>query len=435
MGNPDFTAIFPNAEQINDLVAGQHAIANAIRGERKNGVVFGFHIDGSESDPELAVTYLGDALGLIPAHMDYSAGKFNYGSWADAFFLPRPCMLKYDGTVDYYLDRNDYTKKADGTASDIADTAYGGNAMMEWGDNGIIWYKVVPDAGDPNSASVYIADHKADDGFVAWSFINNQGQLVPHFYTPIYTGSNDGNGKMRSLSGLAPTTSTTATQETTAARSNNADLDILWDTEVLADIILINFLLILMGKSLDTQTVFGQGYHTGASSAANLHASGLLNDKGLFFGYNDGSHSVKVFGMENWWGNHWRRYAGHLLVGGTQKVKLTHGTQDGSTDSDYDQTGSGYLTVTGATPTGTSSGYISKVLFNALGMFAYTASGDSDKYFCDGLWFANSGTKYALRGGGGSVGLLCGAFYVYLSFDPGHSSWSIGAALSCKPRG
>ena len=362
MGNPDFTAIFPNAEQINDLVAGQHAIANAIRGERKNGVVFGFHIDGSESDPELAVTYLGDALGLIPAHMDYSAGKFNYGSWADAFFLPRPCMLKYDGTVDYYLDRNDYTKKADGTASDIADTAYGGNAMMEWGDNGIIWYKVVPDAGDPNSASVYIADHKADDGFVAWSFINNQGQLVPHFYTPIYTGSNDGNGKMRSLSGLAPTTSTTATQETTAARSNNADLDILWDTEVLADIILINFLLILMGKSLDTQTVFGQGYHTGASSAANLHASGLLNDKGLFFGYNDGSHSVKVFGMENWWGNHWRRYAGHLLVGGTQKVKLTHGTQDGSTDSDYDQTGSGYLTVTGATPTGTSSGYISKVL-------------------------------------------------------------------------
>jgi hypothetical protein len=36
---------------------------------------------------------------------------FGYGDWKDAFFMPRPCMLRYDGTVDYYLDPNDYSRK------------------------------------------------------------------------------------------------------------------------------------------------------------------------------------------------------------------------------------------------------------------------------------------------------------------------------------
>ena len=52
--------------------------------------------------------------------MDYDNDSFDYGSWEDAFFMPRPCMLKSDGTVDYYLDPDDYSKREDGTASDIS---------------------------------------------------------------------------------------------------------------------------------------------------------------------------------------------------------------------------------------------------------------------------------------------------------------------------
>ena len=62
--------------------------------------LYGFHIDGSESDPSEAVTYLEDAVGMTPAKMDYTAGAFKYGSWRNAFFMPKPCMVKYDGTVD-----------------------------------------------------------------------------------------------------------------------------------------------------------------------------------------------------------------------------------------------------------------------------------------------------------------------------------------------
>lgn len=114
------------------------AIAAHLKGihdalSRNAHTVYAFHIDGSESDPEDAVTYMEDAVGMTPAYMDYANSKFNYGSWAGAFFMPQPCMVLQSGVVDYYLDPDDYTKKADGTASDIADTTYEGNAMIEWG--------------------------------------------------------------------------------------------------------------------------------------------------------------------------------------------------------------------------------------------------------------------------------------------------------------
>ena len=136
-------------------------IANALQSlveiQRGGGTVYGFHINGSESNPDSMVTYIEDAVGMIPAYMDFSAGTFNYGSWQNAFFMPKPCMVKYDGTVDYYLNPNDYTKKADGTASDIANTAYEGNAMMEWGQNGKKIYLCVKPSSDGKSADVYIA--------------------------------------------------------------------------------------------------------------------------------------------------------------------------------------------------------------------------------------------------------------------------------------
>lgn len=81
-------------------------------GSSTGSTVYGFHINSKNSDPYGAVTYLRDAVGMTPVHMDYANDTFDWGSWGDAFFLPRPCMLKYDGTFDYYLDENDYTKKS-----------------------------------------------------------------------------------------------------------------------------------------------------------------------------------------------------------------------------------------------------------------------------------------------------------------------------------
>ena len=410
-------------------------IRNILAGNA-SGVIYGFHIDSSESDPTAAVTYLQDAVGMVPAAMNYTNSSFSYGSWKDAFFMPRPCMLKFDGTVDYYLDPDDYSKKADGTASDIADATYGGNAMMEWGQNGKkIWYKIVPDS-TPTGASIYIADHQADDSYHAYSFINNQGIFVDHFYTPIYNGSLDTDEKLRSISGIAAGSicqSKTAAVERAAARKNNETYDI-WDTEVWCDNVLITLLCWLMGKSLDTQKVFGNGR---INNSSNMIGTGTMNDKGLFWGGNGNNDGVKVFGMENFWGNQWRRFGGLVNVNGTAKYKMTRGRQDGSSASDYviSTTGSDYNSyLVGPSLPSASGSYIVAETFNTDCMLPTNVTdGDSSHYYCDALWTNNGQVNYASRGGASGNGAYVGVSYLTLSGTAGAAYWDVGAAPSCKP--
>lgn len=402
---------------------------------RKLGTVYSFHINGNESSPSDAVTYLDDAVGMTPAYMDFVNDKFNYGSWGNAFFMPKPCMLKYDGTLDYYLDQNDYSKKIDGTASDISDMSYKGNAMIEWGAGGKIWYKIIPDGNDQSSATISFANAQMDSDYVDWSFHNYNGNIVDRFYTPIYNGSTDGT-RLRSMSGQVCIQNKTAQQENDLAKANNVDGNSVWNTEILSDIQLVNLLLVLIGKSLDTQSVFGRGNDSGyvndSSQNYGMLNSGTMDAKGMFWGSNDGTSGVKVFGMENWWGNQWRRYAGDINDNGVHKVKYTYGTEDGSTEIGFNATGQGYKVANEALPSASGS-YIQKMKFVENEMSPLTASGTSSTYYCDGLWMNNAQVNYALRGGRCDYGALCGAFYLGLSNTHANAWWDCGASLSCKP--
>ena len=348
-------------------------------------------------------------------------GSFSYGDWNFApgeKFMPRPCMLTYAGVVDHYLNPNDYTQKAEGGASKVADTSFGGNAMMEWPK---IYTKRWEEGG------VYhfrCSDTPQDESWECWSNYDRLNNQIDHFYTPIYFGSNVSN-KLRSISGRANMVSQNATTEINYAKANGND----WYTEVLADRLLIQDLLVMMGKSTDGQTVYGKG-RCDTNSAVN---TGTMNSRGMFWGSNNGTDGVKVFGMEHFWGNLWRRTAGWMNVNGTQKVKLTRGTKDGSTASDYNTDGNGYKTVSGATPSGTSGGYISSMKTEGFGRIPITASGSSSTFEADGLYYNNSGTMYAIVGGSWNRGLPCGPFCADLGRTPSASSSAFGAALSCKP--
>lgn len=412
-------------------------VAGAIR--NKVEVIYGFHIDPNESDPEKNVTYLKDAIGMTPARMNYSTNEFDYGSWEDAFFMPRPCMLKQNGLVDYYLDPTDYTKKEDGTASDIADTTYAGNAMMEWGRDGKkIWTKIVPDSTG-YGVSVYIADNQVDENYHDWNFHNSQSKSVDHFYTPIYNGTLI-DSTLRSMSGQTVMKTQTAADERTYAQANNpTGSDPMYDIECKADIDLINDLLTLMAKSTDHQTAYGMGLCSSGSEAINDgFTTGVHNTKGLFYGTNNGAAStytnaVKVFGMENWYGFQWRRYIGHIMVNGVQKVKLTYGQEDGSTVDGYNLTGDGYTTENSTAPSGTNGGYQSKIKYTEKGAFMAIVSGSASTYYCDAGWFNNGTTVVPSRGGYSDNGAKVGSFYANINSVASAAGWLIGAALSCKP--
>lgn len=433
-------------------------------------IIYGWHVDPDESSPSDAVTYLKDAIGMTPAAMGSTA--FNYGSWADAFFMPRPCMLKFDGTVDYYLDPDDYSKKDDGTASDYNNLAYGGNAMMEFP---LIWYKFVAGTAE-GEGYFYCSNRRVDDTYKCWSNIDCDGNIIDHFYMPIYNGATY-DGKMRSISGitLAPWSTTaysasstyavdaivnyqgkmwkcitavetaeafdeskweqfafngntTAIECITYATANNTTAKTEWYIDMWCDRVLINALLILVGKSLDTQTVFGRGVDGGGQAAKEAYVTGAADDKGLFYGSTaNGSTVVKVFGMENWYSLVWRWTAG--LLGGandTWLYKMTFGASDGSTANGYNTNGTGYLSTTGRP----ASNWLQKEKFGAFGMLPVATGAYSTQYYKDYFY---TGTGFALVGGGAYNGSYGGAFCVGVYGGAGHRYWNVSAAPSCKP--
>lgn len=390
---------------------------------KKRDYLFGYDLVKATSSPTGRVTYPSDVdnAAFTPAAMNFSTGKFNYGGWVfdpGEKFMPRPCMLTYAGVVDHYLNPNDYTKKVNGTTSKVTDTSFGGNAMMEWP-------KIYTKRWESNGVYHFrCSDTPQDDTWDCWCNYDRNNNQIDHFYTPIYFGSLV-SGKLRSISGAANSVNTTAANEIAYAKANGND----WYTEVLADRLLLQDLLVMMARSTECQTAFGYG----RCNSSNSIAPGTMNSKGMFWGSNDKTSGVKVFGMENVWGNLWRRTAGWINANGTQKVKLTRGTHDGSTATDYNTDGNGYKTIANATPAGSSGGYISSMKTEAFGRLPVTASGSSSTYEADGMWYNNSQVNYACVGGDWDGDLLVGPFCAVLNRAASDSNSHRGAALSCKP--
>ena len=108
-----------------------HASVKGVKAE-----IYGYDIHQPDDNPDHRVSYPSDVMNATwnPVSITLDSDNYDLGEWANTFFMKgiRPVMLKYDGTVDYELDHNDQTKKLDGTASDISNQDFDGNAMVEF---------------------------------------------------------------------------------------------------------------------------------------------------------------------------------------------------------------------------------------------------------------------------------------------------------------
>lgn len=394
-------------------------------GVRTEKVIHAFHIRDAESNPASKVTYLGSTVGMAPASMNFSTGTFDYGSWGGAFFMPRPVMLRTDCTVAYELKQDDYTKKKDGTDSDVANPDFDGNAMMEWGNNGHIWWKMEPDANDPYSGSFYVANYKPDMSFHDWNYHKHGNR----FYTAIYPGSLI-DGKLRSLSGQTTMRNQTAEQERTYAKANGEHYDILqW-----VDWVLVACLSILISKTCDSQTAFGMGQCNETGGESTILQTGTMDTRGLMWGENTGiGNGAKLFGMENWFGSQWKRCVGLASDHGIPKVKMTRDTRDGSTADNYNLTGTGYIEIPNGMTEGTSGGYISRMLYTPYGVLPKTVSGSSSTQYTDGSWFEKNQTDFSWVGGALDIGNKNGIFCTHMFYNYAYSNYFVNTSLSCKP--
>ena len=385
--------------------------------------IYEFIYNPNEPNPSQCIEYAGINADYKSAYMDYTTGKFNYGSWKDTFIMSlfKPCMLKYDGTVDYYLNPDDYTLKEDGTPSDVANTSYAGNAMVEIGQFWICTENV------GSKIHVKIANRKINDNYYDFMHYGVDGTLKEYVYRSMFDGCNISN-KIRSISGQAICKNVTGDNQITYARANGNN----WDVDAYADRVAINYLLMLIGKSTDTQTVFGTGRYSGGSANSNNQLNtGMLIKRGMFYG-DSNNGAVKVFHIENWWGNIWKITNGLIQKGGKFYAKMTHGTQDGSSVVGYNNTGNGYID-TGVVLSGTSGGYISGVAHKPpYGILPNVVSGSSSTYMPDGCWWNTSVNGFARFGCAPVDGLLVGAFALAVSGASSLSSWGYGVALSYK---
>ena len=404
-------------------------------GRGGTGKRYGYRINKNESNPYNRVEYLYDATGFTPAHMDFENDTFDFGDWADAWFIKeiKPLMLKADGTVDYYLYENDYTKKADGddvttdsgVDSDLANADYSGtdNAMVQ------IPTIYVKRWEDENYIYEVICSMKYDSDYEAYAHTNANGVIKPYFYYSMFDGSGNATS-IRSLPDKTVSKSLSATSQIQGAVANGTG----WYIHSWSQRELIRTLCVLLGKSTDTQARFGTGRATSSGSTDSTITTGTLMNKGMFYGISENTSAVKVFHIENFWGNQWDRTAG-LMLNYSNGFIYTKMTPEGEGYRINDFNG---MTLTGAAPAIGEGKYIEKVSASRYGLIPIAYSkGSSSTYFADGYWRRSdsaypSGNIGYLFAGGSSVyaSALSGAFTFGVGTAPSRADWHIGCGLS-----
>ena len=375
-------------------------------------VRYGIKISKKEKNPDKRVTYIHDAKDLQPARMNFDTGVFDYGSWQGrAFAAPEnnyPCMVKADGTEDYKLMQEDYTKREDGAASDAENTEYAGNAMAAFKGGWLCQYET--------EADEYIiwSNVKYDDGYNAYHRTAPDGVIREGFYRHIYMPTLI-DGKARSISGTEIMGGFTAQQEQKLCKANGD----AWEQSTWQQWNYIICLLKIMAKTDDLQEAYGYGNCD--NPAWKPLPTGTLNGKGQFYGSRSINQQVKVFHTEALWGDKWERLAGLIVDNGTVKVH-THG--------EYNFTGQGYKSVYRYIIRSFDYGFVDGTVMTPYGRFPVSFNGSRHAYTADYGAIDTEIVSVPLVGGGCAHGLSCGAC-VYLSSTAGYADWYVAPGLSC----
>ena len=240
-----------------------------------NYKVLGVAIDETNPNPETAVTYTDDAVGMIPASQEFMD-----------FFAVKPCVFK-NGQVQYYLNPNDYTKKEDGSNADIT-TGNDGDVMVEIPRLGYNFNRV----GDVLSVQLTNNPNNPDFCYLAHS----RGDVVKDkLYVGAYLGCESA-GKLRSLSGKSVTRNKKIDAFRAIAQANGKG----YDQMAFYPLTLLQCMYLIMYKNLDSQTALGKGYV--GDNKVNARTGGS-NLNGLNYGETTGRVQNKLFGIEDFWGN------------------------------------------------------------------------------------------------------------------------------------
>lgn len=370
-------------------------------------VRYGYRIKKDEADPDLRVEYLYDAAGMRPAHMvfdtdtetagtDSDTSYFDYGDWQSVWFVRdnKPLMLKSDGTVDYYLDPNDYSKCAEPvtrtvivdtdtqatesitfTDSEVADSTYDGNAMAQIPLCWVYRYE------DDDYCYEIVSNVQWDDNYKAYAHTDINGNIQPYFYWAMYFSSRI-NSELRSLSNKSIISQRNFQNLTADAKATGSDHLYIASWSQME---LLRTLLMLMAKSTNLFRTFGKGYTSTVSGTDWSIKTGAGDTKGQFYGCKVGKRPLKTFHIADISGKHYFFVAGTFSNQGKIYAKMT--PQNGGYPLN---TTSGYKLVSNTfNKTWATEYYAKDVFLTDFGMFPKSFDGSSSTYFRVSYLFGN----------------------------------------------
>lgn len=368
--------------------------ANKVSGTPRPYVVFGVSIDTTNSNPSTAITYTDSAVG-------HTAGS---SAWdTEAIFKDiKPCVLK-NGVFQYYLNRSNFAKKEDGTASDI--TTLGNDVMVE-----------IPKIGFKISRSgtkinVQITDNPNASGFSYKAHTSVTEGDRDKVYIGSYLGFLSSN-KLYSSSGRTPTANKSLTNFRTYAQARGYGYNLVGFYQLT----LLQCLYLIKYKNRNSQSALGRGY---VDSNSAVTSTGGTNALGWCYGETTGKKQMKLFGIEDFWGNLFWWIDG--IYSDASRNILT------ATPHNFNDTGSGY-TNNGQGATSNVSGWLSDVQgTSATGFVAKASSGSATTYWCDyGYLYASCCASF---GGHWTYGDSAGAFQLDVSYAASYAYSGLGARL------
>lgn len=351
-------------------------VQNRLSGAPQPYRIMTVNIDLSNSNPLSSVTYADDAVGMTAKS----------AAW-DEFFGHYPVLLK-NGVEVGKLNPNNFAQFEDGSAADIT-SGNAGDVMIAFPRRGLR----ITTTGTTLKISMTDDPDNPDFKYYAHERGSTRKEM---FYLGAYKGTVE-SSKLRSLSGKPPTVNQTIGTFRTQAHA----LGTGYENSGFYQLIFRQAMYILKYKNLDSQTSVGRGYVVGSAA----QTTGATNTKGMDYGETSETSRMKLFGLEDFWGNVYEWIDG-IVTDSTRNI-LT------ATDK-FNDTGSGY-TNRGQGATSNIGNYMSKPQGTTeTGFLAKEASGSSTTYFCDSAHLCAS--CVALFGGTYSNGSTAGAFHLYVTY-------------------
>ena len=386
-GTTYYFSVFPKSES----GAVNSDASQIVSATPKSYQTYTVKIDQSNSNPLSCCTYADAATSMTKGS----------SAWDDLFGY-KPCIMK-NGVVQGYLNPNNFAYYENGSSAPITDTTY--DVMIEFPRRGL----KISTSG--NIITISLTDDPDDSNFNYYAHKRGSTQK-DYFYLGAYSATGS-SSKLGSNSGVSPLVNTSITNFINYAHNRGTGYEIMafyqWTY--------IQALYVLKYGNLNSQSAVGMGY-VGGSAAIT---SGQCNSKGMCYGTTSTTQPMKLFGLENLWGNVYQFISG-LYCDSSRNLLTTTDNFGVSTSSSAWE----YSVSSGVTSN--ISGYMSVVQGTDHGGFvAKAVNGSSTTYFCD--YALLSAPFFPTVGGSWSHGDLAGVFYCDVDSSATDSHARIGSRL------